>query len=187
MRGMDEPAPEAPRPRNLRDFDFHHEKVALTRMAHWLTVEGWTEVRLSVTPRSLLEPTLIGKDPLPLDADFEDRFNTNWRYRYNFYRDQPGNFDLVARRSTETLIVEGKGRSAGNKRGAVAQMVGGLSLLRDPTRADWRFAILIPEGPVWDRALINHGGLDWLELYRIEADPPGNIRRDAWSAHEASQ
>jgi hypothetical protein len=175
------------RPRNLRDFDFHHEKIALTRMAHWLIADGWSEVKLSVPPRSI-EPDrpLVGEDPLPLDDAFVQRFNTDWRYRYNFYRDQPGNYDLVARRGSEMLVVEGKGQSAGNKRGAVQQMVGGLSLQRDLAKGSWRYALLIPEGSVWDRALTNHGGLDWLELYRIEADPPGNIRGDAWAAHASS-
>lgn len=40
-----------PRPANHLPFDFHHEKVALTRMAHWLPEQGW-EARLSVSPEN---------------------------------------------------------------------------------------------------------------------------------------
>jgi hypothetical protein len=176
---------EERKPRNLRDFDYHHEKVALTRMAQWLKTEGWSEVKLSVSPKALsADGDLVGKEPMSLDAAFVTRFNADWRYRYNFYRDEPGNFDLVARRAEETLIVEGKGQSAGNKRGAIAQMVGSLSLERDPLKPNRRYAILIPDGPVWDKGLRNHGGLTWLELYRIEANRPGNIRQDSWTNYE---
>ena len=35
------------RPANLLPFDYHHEKVALTRMAHSLVADGW-DAQLSV-------------------------------------------------------------------------------------------------------------------------------------------
>ena len=159
-------------------------------MAHWLLEQGWDEVKLSVPPSAIdTGEALTGVDPVPLDDAFEERFNSpnNWRYRYTFYRDQPGNYDLVARRRGQLLIVDGKGQSVTNKRGAVAQMIGGLVLRRDVARGDRRYAILIPEGGVCDAALENFGGLDWIELYRIQAAPPGEIRQDTWSAYEVGR
>lgn len=104
--------------------------------------------------------------PVVLDAEFERRFNDEleWSFRYNFYYDHPGNFDLVARREGRVLIVDAKGRSATNRRGAIAQMIGNLSLARDPSKSERRYAILLPEGAAWDKAMRNHGGLDWLEV-----------------------
>ena len=183
---MNEAPPER-RPANLMPFDYHHEKVALTRMAHWLLDEGWDEAKLSVRPKdAFAADSLKGVDPLEMGEEFIQRFDgEDWRYRYNFYRDQPGNFDLVARKGTETLIVESKGRSSTNRRGAVAQMIGSLTLVRLPDRDSIRYAILLPEDRAWDSALRNTGGLDWIELYRIEAREPGTITQHRWSAYQA--
>lgn len=171
------------KPKNLRPFDYHHEKVALTQMAHWLAGQGW-EARLSVPPAKVADLSEAGIAPPDLDDAFVAQFDgEDWRFRYRFYRDNPGNFDLVARRDGRTLIVDGKGQSATNKRGAVAQMVGSLTLARDPSQSDRDYAILVPEGPAWDKALGNYGQLEWLGLYRIEAAPPGKIRQDAWDRH----
>jgi hypothetical protein len=172
------------RPANLLPFDYHHEKVALTQMAHWLAEQGW-DAKLSVPPKKATGgEDLGGLDPVPLDEAFVERFNgEDWRYRYNFYRDQPGHFDLVARKDGQTLIVDGKGRSATNRRGAVAQMVGGLTLVRQPDRTDLRYAILAPDGAAWDAALRNTGGLGWIELYRIDASG-GTITQDNWSRYQ---
>lgn len=182
---MKEPQEER-KPGNLQPFDFHHEKVALTRMAGWLLEQGWEEAKLSVSPkRAFSSDPLEGVDPVEMNDEFIQRFNgEDWKYRYNFYRDQPGNFDLVARKGDETLIVESKGRSSSNRRGAVAQLVGALTLVRDSGRASIRYAILVPDDPAWDSALRNAGGLEWIELYRIGAAPPGSIAQDEWARHQ---
>ena len=177
------------RPRSLKPFDFHHEKVALTQMAHWLIEQGWI-ARLSVRPdQAFADGDLGGVPPLPLDDEFEARFNSpdKWRYRYTFYRDQPGNFDLVARKGGETLIVEGKGRSASNRRGAVAQMIGSLVLTRRTDREAIRYAVVLPNDSSWDPALRNTGDLEWLELFRIDAARPGTITRDDWARYRTEE
>ena len=182
---MTETVPER-RPKNLRPFDYHHEKVALTRLARWLAEQGW-EVGLSVSPKKAAsDGELGGEAPVEMDDEFIRRFNSDdeWRFRYTFYYDQPGNFDLVARRDGVVLIVEAKGRSATNKRGAIARLIGGLSLERDPAKSGRRYAILLPEGPAWDKWLRNYGGLDWLQIYRIGAPAPGEIREDSWANYE---
>lgn len=183
---MNETAPER-RPANLLPFDYHHEKVALTRMAHWLITDGW-DAQLSVRPdRAYSGADLGGQSPEPLNDEFKARFDSDeeWRYRYKFYRDQPGNFDLVARRGDETLVVEAKGRSSTNRRGAVAQVVGSLTLSRRPNFDPIRYAVLLPDGPSWDAAIQNTGGLEWIELYRISAEAPGTITQDDWSNYQS--
>lgn len=131
---------------------------------------------------------------------FQDRFDAEpvqgeTPFRYGFYRDQPGYFDLVARRDGSTLVVEAKGRSATNRRGAVAQMLGSLVMERRSDRADIRYAILLPGRSAddssqedlvdvrrWDAALRNHGQLDWIEVYRVSRRH-GVISRDRWDAY----
>lgn len=183
---MNDALPER-RPANLRPFDYHHEKVALTRMAHWLIADGW-DAQLSVQPgRAYAGGDLGGLAPEPLSDEFKARFNSpeEWRYRYTFYRDQPGNFDLVARRGDETLIVEAKGRSASNRRGAVAQTIGSLTLSRRSGHGRVRYGLLLPDGPAWDSALTNAGELGWVELYRISAEEPGEITQDDWRNYQS--
>jgi hypothetical protein len=175
------------KPANLLPFDYHHEKVALTRMAHWLIAAGW-DAQLSVRPdRAFSDGDLGGLAPEQLSEDFKARFNSDddWRYRYTFYRDQPGNFDLVARRGDDTLIVDAKGRSSTNRRGAVAQMIGSLTLSRRNGSDRVRYGILIPDGSSWDAALVNTGGLDWVELYRMGAAEPGDITQDDWNKYQS--
>lgn len=185
---VSEIAPER-RPANLLPFDYHHEKTALTRMAYWLMESGWEEVKLSVPPKhAFFSDPLGGLDPTVMDDAFVQRFNgDDWQFRYNFYHDRSGNFDLVARKGDETLILEGKGRSASNRRGAVAQMIGSLVLVRRPNDGSVRHGILIPDGPAWDSTLRNTGGLDWIELYRIGAAPPGEIEVDTWTRYLAEE
>ncbi len=48
--------------------------------------------------------------------------------------------------------------SATNRRGAVAQLVGVLTLERRTDRAELAYAVLVPDGGAWDRALRNRGG-----------------------------
>lgn len=192
---------ELPRtPQNLRPFDFWHEKVSLTQFAHKLMSDGWPEVSLSVPPGRIDDgKPLDGKPPQDLGDEFRSKFDAEpiageTAFRYNFYRDQPGYFDLVARRDGEAFIVEGKGRSATNRRGAIAQMVGSHVLERRAGRSDLRYAILLPGGTSpgqddedaaevrrWDRALRNFGGIDWIEVHRISRD--GVIVRDDWAVH----
>ena len=146
---------------------------------------GGTSRVLSVRPdQAFSTDSLLGLDPIVMDDAFVQRFDSeDWHYRYNFYRDQPGNFDLVARKGDERLILEGKGRSASNRRGAVAQMVGSLTLIRRPDLDSIRYAVLLPDDPGWDAALRNTGGLDWIELYRISASHPGEITVDKWNGY----
>jgi hypothetical protein len=185
----------------LADFDYWHEKVALTKYAHDLVADGW-EVGLSVKAARLDdEEPLGGEHPRPLDGEFENSFNAApipgvTAFRYKFYRDTPGNIDLVARRDGAMLVVEGKGRSATNRRGAVAQMVGAHMLERRPGRSDIRYAILLPGGDSataanseraeiarWNRALRNHGDLQWIEVYRISRKD-GTVVRGEWPPAE---
>jgi hypothetical protein len=195
----------ARRPKNLRLFDYHHEKVALTQVGHWLKQHGWEDVWPSVPPAEAFGDG--PKTPLELqrlDADLVTKFNSDdeklWRTRYTFYRDSPGNLDLVARRRGELLILDGKGRSATNKRGAVAQMVGGHVLARRHELTHVMYAIVIPgradedpeEGPpalveaeaqaihTWDRALRNTGGLDWIRIFRVSRRK-GIVTEDNWT------
>ena len=172
-------------PKNRRDFDYHHEKVALTRFGQWLLDQGWSEVLLSVVPASVdIDRPLRGLPVQELDDVFISRFNDERNYRYTFYRDNPGNFDLVAKREGEILIVEGKGQSAKSKRGAVGQIVGALTLERRVDRPTFSYAILIPDGSGWDNALGNHGGLDWLSIYRISES--GVVTRGSWELYRRS-
>jgi hypothetical protein len=187
-------------PRNPAAFDYWHEKVALTKLANDLFDGGW-EVGLSVDPRRLEDKKpLAGATRHTLDDEFQSRFNEPLvagqpAFRYNFYKDLPGYFDLAARRNGKWLLVEGKGRSASNRRGAIAQMVGTHFLERRPDRPEIRYAILLPgedaesdaqadrdEVRRWDQALLNNGGLDWIEVLRI-ARLTGVVSSDTWQRH----
>jgi len=190
---------DRPRPRDPRPFDYWHEKVALTKLANDLAANGW-EVGLSVNPKRFDDnQPLAGAKRSVLDDEFQRRFDAEpspgeTQFRYRFYRDQPGHLDLVARRGGSIVVVEGKGRSAANRRGAIAQMVGALMLERRPDRLDIRYAILLPgaspedspedvaESLRWDRALRNFGGLDWLEINRISR-ASGTVRTDSWTQY----
>ena len=195
---MDEPMQRVPR--NPAPFDYWHEKVALTKLANDLSGAGW-EVGLSVNPKRLDDgKPLESAKRHTLDDEFQSKFDEPLvagkpAFRYSFYKDLPGYFDLAARRDNEWLLVEGKGRSASNRRGAVAQMIGTHSLERRPGRTDIRYAILVPgedlerdgqadrdEVHRWDRALRNFGRLDWIEVLRI-ARLTGLVSADSWNRH----
>ena len=164
-------------------FDYHHEKTALVALARWLTSERWSEVGLSV-PTASVDATgeLGGVAPPEIDEAFIERFNTHPRHRYTFYRDEPGRIDLVARRDEITLLVEAKGKSVANRRGAIEQLIGRLVLLRQPERADIEYGVLIPDS--WEPVLpTSRDSLDWISVFRVT--PAGAITRGGWPATEA--
>ena len=83
-----------PKYKASHDLDFHHEKIALIRLAQQLKRDGWPEVKLSVRPYSL--PQLDGLDPQTLHGvdlnsdtlfteEFRRRFDTEDAFRYEFY------------------------------------------------------------------------------------------------------
>lgn len=176
-----------PKYKSSVDFDYHHEKVALVKLARDLLAEGWPEVRLSVSHQRLDEADLDGVDPeevRPFDDAFVSEFNTTDELRYQFYRDEPGRIDLVARKPGRTLLVEAKGQSARNRVGAVEQLIGRMLLLQDPHRDDRDYAILVPD--TWDSVLpSSRPSLDWLHVFRISARD-GSIERGRWPSATGS-
>src|SRR5687768_10511154 len=124
-------------------FDYHHEKTALVALARWLEADGWREIRLSVAAVSVNDAGgLVGVVPPAIDDAFIEQFNLHPTHRYTFYRDEPGRIDLVAKRDGVTLLVEAKGKSVSNRRGAIEQLIGRLVLLQEPDRAELRYGLL---------------------------------------------
>lgn len=161
------------------DLDYHHEKIALIRLAQHLMRQGWPEVRLSAREGSLASDCLDGIDPgdlegvdLHSDAIFSEKFRQNFdrdeTFRYKFYGDRPGGIDLVARRRDEVLLVEAKGRSRRDRRGGVYELIGRLVASR--TDDDGRsYGILIPD--TWRAVLpAQRPSLRWLTVFLIERE-----------------
>lgn len=172
-------SPRLQKYRRSSKFGYHHEKIALIRLAQHLKRAGWTEVFLSVRPDSL-SSGLVGIDPASLDgvdlaADglfsdtFQESFNDDLTYRYNFYGDKPGGIDLVARKGDDLLLVEAKGESRErDRKGAVYELIGRqvATRLDDDPRT---FAVLIPD--TWQAVLpMRTKSLDWLIVYLIERE-----------------
>lgn len=158
-------------------FGFHHEKIALIKLAQHLGNQGWSEVMLTVKPTSL-GGEWEGVDPTTLDGvdfmsdevfspAFRSLFDNDLEHRYKFYRDNPGGIDLVARRGDELLLVEAKGTGR-DRKGALDQLIGrqvGLHMDDDPRS----FGILIPDTwkgilPPWRPSLA------WLKVFLIEQE-----------------
>jgi hypothetical protein len=176
---LDKPSPRLERYKRSVDLNFHHEKIALIRLAQHLLGSGWTEVRLSVPPQDIRADRLGGLDAADLDGvdmsssglfddEFRRRFNEHLTFRYDFYGDSPGGVDLVARSRDGLLLVEAKGQSRRDRKGGVYELIGRQVALRSDDD-DRRFAILIPDTwrpvlPPW------RPSLDWLTVFLIERE-----------------
>ena len=159
-------------------FGYHHEKIALVKLAQHLSRNGWHEVLLSVRPDSLAGE-LEGLDPATLHGvnlasdelfgpEFRELFDNDLKHRYEFYGDKPGGIDLVARRYDELLLVESKGESKRDRKGAVYELIGRqvAARLDDDPRS---FGILIPD--TWRVVLPTRSKLlEWLKIYLIERE-----------------
>ncbi len=159
-------------------FGFHHEKIALIKLAQHLGRQGWSEVMLSVRPTSL-DGQWDGIDPSTLeDVDlasdeifspaFRSLFDNDLHHRYKFYGDKAGGIDLVARRDDELLLVEAKGESERDRKGALDQLIGRQVSIRidnDPRS----FGILIPD--TWSAILPStRQSLAWMKVFLIERE-----------------
>jgi len=158
-------------------FGFHHEKIALIKLAQHLGRQGWAQVLLSVKPTSLdgewegVDPAALNEVDLKSDEifspAFRSLFDNDLHHRYKFYRDNPGGIDLVARRGNELLLVEAKGTGR-DRKGALDQLIGRQVSMRmdgDPRS----FGILVPNTwagilPPWRQSLA------WLKVFLIERD-----------------
>lgn len=157
-------------------IDYHREKYALVALAEHLISQGWTEVLLSVDPRSLTDQALKGVMVPTIDAALD---RDDPRYRYTFYTDRGGRHDLVAKRGSEMLVVEAKGRS-GKPISSLEQLVGRSILAMAALPPGARMAILIPDHPAWVSIVTaaTHPALADVEVFTVT--PVGAIGKENW-------
>lgn len=125
------------------EMEFRYEKFGAITLARWFERRGY-EVRLSVPgPIADLarDKDLGGLVPPDLSQqDFDDP-----QCRYEIYYDSPGNIDFVARKGSELWLVEAKGLiKRGGAPAAVAQAIGQIILMMDPSYSNVKYGVLLP-------------------------------------------